>query len=88
MIDEEKKEEAGTLLSLQLITWLLVASNRFPECSLGFPKEICILLYLPELELPHLANLFPSKASHKCQYNGKRMVSGQPDFDPELVLTG
>lgn len=77
-----------TLLSLKLVKRFLLASNEFPECRLGFPKKICILLYLPELELPHMANLFPSKAAHKSsyQYNGKRMgsVSDKPDFEPQI----
>ena len=83
-----KNKEAVTLLSLKLVKRFLLASNEFPECRLGFPKKMCILLYLPELELPHMANLFPSKAAYKSphQYNGKTMgsVLDKPDFEPQI----
>lgn len=52
-----RNEGAVTLVSLKLGKWFLVASNEF---------LICICLHLPDLVLPHMANIFPSRAAHKA----------------------
>lgn len=47
----------------------------FQNVLWGLPKTVYILLYYPEVECPHIANMLPRRAAHKSlhQYKGNKI---------------